>query len=185
MKNILIVSGHTDIKDSVANAKVLKELAKLIPNAEIDYLDKLYPDYKINVKLEQEKLLKADIIVLQYPIFWYHFPSIMQKWIEQTFQHGFSHGSTGDKLKNKKLIASFTTGAPELAYHKNASSGYEIEEFLTPIKATCKLCGIDFSGFVFTGGVSYQSRKNIKTLNDIRKKSVDHAIKVFELVKKL
>lgn len=35
----------------------------------------------------------------------------MNKWMEDTFEHGWSHGSTGDKLKSKKLIASFTAGA--------------------------------------------------------------------------
>ena len=38
--------------------------------------------------------------------------------MEETFVHGFSHGSTGDKLKDKKLIVSFTSGAPEEMYQK-------------------------------------------------------------------
>lgn len=81
MKNILIVSGHTDLNDSVANKTILEEIEKKLPNVEISYLDKLYPDYKINVKDEQEKLLKADIIVLQYPVFWYSMPSLLECWM--------------------------------------------------------------------------------------------------------
>lgn len=69
MKNILIVSGHTDLNDSFANRKIIEKLQKLIPQAEFDLLDKLYPDYRIDVKKEQKKLIKADVIVLQFPIF--------------------------------------------------------------------------------------------------------------------
>ena len=53
MKNVLVVSGHTDLNDSVVNKLVLEEVKKLIPEAEIDCLDELYPDFKIDAKAEQ------------------------------------------------------------------------------------------------------------------------------------
>lgn len=92
MKKILIVSGHPDLNDSFANKTILEEVHKLLPEAEIAYLDKLYPDFQIDVQKEQERLLRADIIVLQYPLFWYTAPSLLHRWIEKTFTHGFSHG---------------------------------------------------------------------------------------------
>lgn len=185
MKNILIISGHTNLNDSVVNKEILTKYEKLFPEAQIVYLDKLYPDFKIDVKAEQEKLVKADIIILQYPIFWYHMPSIMERWMEETFQHGFSHGSTGDKLKGKKLIASFTTGAPEELYHKDAVYGYEIEDFLPAIKLTCALTQMEFAGYVYTGEVSYQSRSDAKELELMKKKADAHANEVASLVKDL
>lgn len=33
MKNVLIVSGHTDLNNSVANKKILEELSERLPNA--------------------------------------------------------------------------------------------------------------------------------------------------------
>lgn len=185
MKNILIVSGHTDLNDSVANKVIMEEMGKQLPAAVMDNLAQLYPDYQIDAMAEQRKLMAADVIILQFPVFWYHFPSILERWMEQSFQHGFSHGSTGDKLKGKRLIASFTTGAPEELYHRDAPMGYEIEEFLPAIKATCSLCGMEFSGFVYTGGVSYQSRNDADALAVINEKSIAHANKVAELVKSL
>ena len=90
MKKILIVSGHPDLNDSFANKTILEETKHLLPKAEFAYLDKLYPDFHIDVKAEQERLLRADIIVLQYPLFWYSAPSLLHRWVEQTFTHGFS-----------------------------------------------------------------------------------------------
>ena len=63
MKKILIVSGHTDLNNSAANKSILENLESALPQAEFIYLDKLYPDFQIDVKAEQEKLVTADIIV--------------------------------------------------------------------------------------------------------------------------
>lgn len=53
MKNVLIVSGHRDSEnDSVANKQIMEDLKDLLPDAEISVLDKLYPDFKIDVKSE-------------------------------------------------------------------------------------------------------------------------------------
>lgn len=176
MKNILIVSGHPNLNDSVANKRILQELNKRLPNAKIDYLSKLYPDYKIDVVKEQDKLLKTDIIVLQYPVFWYSMPSLLEKWMEETFEHGFSHGNTGDKLRDKKVIVSLTTGAPEQTYNN-------IDDFLNPIKASCKLCQMEYVGNIVTYGVSYQLRN--EKGKEIEKKATSHAQRLLEMIKQI
>ena len=122
-----------------------------------------------------QKLLNADIIVLQYPVFWYSMPSLLEKWMEDVFKHGFSHGSTGDKLKNKKLIVSLTTGVPEDTYTN-------INDFLNPIKATCKLCQMEYVGSIVTYGVSYQIR-NEKN-DEIIEKTNKHVNELVEVLRK-
>lgn len=67
MKSILIVSGHPELTHSVANATILDEVATALPDAEIRRLDWLYPDGKFNIAAEQESLLRADVIVWQFP----------------------------------------------------------------------------------------------------------------------
>jgi len=80
MSNVLVVSGHPRTgDDSVANKTILEELAVLLPGAEIDHLDDLYPEYTFDVEAEQEKLRAADVIVLQYPLWWYGWPALLQK----------------------------------------------------------------------------------------------------------
>ena len=171
MNNVLIISGHTDLATSVANKTILETLARRLPEAEIVKLDELYPDFKINVEAEQQRLLRADIIVLQYPLFWYSAPSLLERWMEETFRHGFSHGSTGDKLKGKKLVLSFTTG-------------YDIEDFLPCYKATCRLCQMEFAGYVYTGGVSYGNRTSPELIEQQKIASEQHAQRLIELLEK-
>ena len=47
MKNVLIISGHTDLATSVANKTILETLGNRLPEAEIVKLDELYPDPQI------------------------------------------------------------------------------------------------------------------------------------------
>ena len=46
MKNVLIISGHTNLAASVANKTILETLNERLPEAEIVKLDELYPDSK-------------------------------------------------------------------------------------------------------------------------------------------
>ena len=48
-----------------------------MPEAEFEYLHK-YINKDFDIEEQQKKLFEADIIVLQFPIFWYTMPSIMQ-----------------------------------------------------------------------------------------------------------
>lgn len=177
MKNILVVSGHTNLNDSVANKNILEELKTMLPEAELDLLSELYPSYKIDVKKEQEKLVNADIIVLQYPLFWYSMPSLLEKWMEDTFVFGFSHGDNGDKLKGKKIIVSLTTGAPEEIIGSN------IEDCLHPIKKACGMCQLEYCGAVKTHGVSYQIRQDKG--KEIVDKAKRHAMELVEKIYKI
>lgn len=185
MKNILIVSGHPDLNDSFANKTILEELARLLPDAETVCLDKLYPDFRIDVQAEQERLLRADIIVLQFPLFWYSAPSLLHRWMEQTFTHGFSHGRTGDKLKGKQLMLSFTSGAPEEMYRRGGLQNYPIDDFLIPYKQMANLCGLQWEGYVYSGGLSYASRHDEAELARMKEKAVNHAIRLAQELEKL
>lgn len=177
MKNVLIISGHTDMADSVANKAIMAKLAELLPTSKAVYLDRLYPDFKINAQAEQEKLIWADIIILQFPVFWFSMPSLMHRWMEDTFLHGFSHGSTGDKLRGKKLLLSYTTGAPLEAL--------DFDAFFSGLKAACGFCGMEYAGSISTGAVSYAMRQEPGQMDAILSKAETHAQRVAQLVSQL
>ena len=183
MSNVLIVSGHPRLgQDSVANKTILEELAVLLPEAKIDVLDELYPDYVIDVEAEQAKLRGADVIVLQYPLWWYGWPALLQKWMEDVFVRGFSHGSTGTALRGKKLVVSVTTGAGE-SYYSAQPGGFD--RFLAPAMATCALTGMEFAGSLPLFGVSYANRTDEAARADMVERSREHARRLAEFVSAL
>lgn len=182
MKHVLIVSGHTDLAHSVANQTILDTVAQRLPEARIVKLDELYPDFRIDVEKEQANLVWADVVVLQFPIFWYSAPSLLERWMEETFTHGFSHGSTGDKLKGKHLILSFTAGAPAEMYTQNGAMGHDIDEYLLCFKSMCGLTQMCYEGYVFTGGVGYTSRTTPELVATQREEAVSHAGRLLERI---
>ena len=186
MSNILIVSGHNDLENnSFANKIILERLNELLPEAEFLYLDKTYPEYKFDVAKEQERLKRADVIVMQFPFFWYSVPALMHKWMEDVFVHGFSHGSKGKALVGKKLIISFTSGTPEYMYQKGELQKHTIEEFLTPLIQFAATCGMDLAGIIYSGGLSYANGHDEEQLKAMREKAIKHAEKLAEKLKSL
>lgn len=182
MKNVLIVSGHPNLSESFTNKMILAALQERLPEAEFVFLDQLYPRFQIDVSTEQQRLIQADIVVLQFPFYWYGIPALMKKWMEDVFVHGFSHGSTGDKLHGKKLIVSFTSGAPEDMYHHGGLQQYPIEEFMPPLKQFANLCGMEWQGYVYSGDLSYVSRHDAKKLEQMRARALTHTEKLVERI---
>ena len=182
MKNILIISGHPALRDnSFANKIIMEDLEMLLPEATFDCLSDLYPDYRIDVEAEQKKLVAADIIVLQFPIFWYSMPALLAKWMEDVFIHGFSHGTTGKALVHKKLLLSFTTGAPESAY----DASFPVEAMAERFVRTAGLTGMNYVGFIYTGGVSYSLRADAEKRTEMAAASHAHAQRLVEKIQSL
>jgi glutathione-regulated potassium-efflux system ancillary protein KefF len=182
MTKVLIMSGHPDLDNSLANRTVLADLQDL-PGFEIELrrLDRLYPDFRIDVAAEQAALVSADIIVWQFPLHWYALPALMKKWVDDVLVYGFAHGVGGDKLQGKPLILSFTTGAPAEAYARGKPMNHTIDDFLPPQRQTAALCGmawqspIHSSGMMFIPGVSSEGDRAT-----VEARAHNHAHRVIE-----
>ena len=177
MKKVLIVAGHPNLAgDSVANKTIIDEIRAKRPEYELDILGELYPNHAFDIAAEQEKLRAADVIVFQFPVFWYSMPSLLRKWVEEVVVHGFAYGTDGTALQGKRFIASFTTGAPAEAYTPDGFVGYTIEEVLnTQFKPMAKLCSLDLQPFVYTQGVSYANRTDDAVIAAMQQRSREHA----------
>lgn len=156
MSKVLVISGHPDLDLSLANRTILGDLSdEAGVSIETRYLDRLYPDFKVDVAAEQAALITADVIVWQFPFHWYALPALLKKWVDDVLVFGFAHGKGGDKLRGKKLILSFTTGAPEAAYAHGEAMSYTVEEFLPPLRQTATLCGLDLQAPIYSAGMRY------------------------------
>lgn len=181
MAKSLIISGHPDYKHSFANRAILDEVHRLKPHVEIVYLDALYPDYRMDAPTEQKRLVGADIIVFEFPMWWYSSPSLLHAYVEQVFTHGFAYGSQGVALRGKEVVWSFTTGAPEAAYNGSGKEGYAIEAFMPPFYATAQLTGLRHRGNVISYGMALVP--DTKELRDeILARAIAHAERLASLL---
>ncbi|MDD3302021.1 MAG: NAD(P)H-dependent oxidoreductase [Candidatus Gracilibacteria bacterium] len=160
MKKTVVINGHSDYEKSFANKAIINGLVEKFNGQnfgdliEIRTLIELYPDFKIDVDAEQNALLEADNIVLQFPLYWYSTPAILKQWIDNVLQRGFSHGSNGDKLRNKNLIISITIGSSEINYPKT-QDGYDIEELIAPFRRTSNMIQTNLIEPVYSFSMTY------------------------------
>lgn len=69
--------------------------------------DAFYHDVPVigeDVRLEQEKINRADCIVLIYPIFWTDVPAKMKGWFDRVLTYNFAYGTKTMKTLDKALV---------------------------------------------------------------------------------
>ena len=133
-KKVLVIIAHPDMGKSKLNSRLA--MAAREAGATVHELYKVYPDGKIDVKSEQELIVKADAIVLQFPFYWYSTPSLLKEWEDRVLEYGFAYGSSGKALHGKKFMLATTTGGPAEAYKKGGYNKFTLEELLLPLEAT-------------------------------------------------
>ena len=171
--NVLMILAHPNIEQSIAN-KHISNIISTQHHAEVRHLNELYPDYKIDVKAEQEALKKADIIIIQYPLFWYSVPAILKEWIDSVFTYGFAFGKGSHQLEGKKLIVSFTTGSSVKDY-----PAVVVEKIVFPFKGLANFCKMEYVTEFISHEIGNYSEDAI---NKSKLSAELHAKKILDLI---
>jgi NAD(P)H dehydrogenase (quinone) len=73
-----------------------------------------------DIVAEQQKLARADLLILQYPIWWFGMPAILKGWADRVFARGFAYiaGRKYDTgmFKGKTAMVAATTGTSADTY---------------------------------------------------------------------
>lgn len=184
IKNILVIASHPNIEHSYANKIILLNLELSSLNIEICHIDKLYPTYDIDIETEQSKLIKADVVVLQFPFYWYSVPAVLKNWIDKVLSYGFAYGSAGDKLKDKHLVPSITVGGPEESYSSTGYNHFSIKELLRPLEQTAYLTQMIWNEPVYTHGCIYIPNV-YNTKEEVESRAKNHANRLIEKLESL
>lgn len=98
-----------------------------------------------DIAREQEKLLWADAVILQFPLWWYSMPAILKGWVDRVYAYGFAYGvgehsdnRWGDRfgegtLAGKRAMLIVTAGGWESHYGPRGING-PIDDILFPIQ---------------------------------------------------
>ncbi|MFT3933963.1 MAG: NAD(P)H-dependent oxidoreductase [Chitinophagaceae bacterium] len=178
----LILLAHPDLDKSVANKTIIEALKNSNTDLEIRDLYALYPDFKIEVEAEKKALLRHQTIVFQYPFYWYNMPALLKQWFDKVFIHGFAYGSTGDKLKGKNFLASFTVGAFEEHYKATGKHHFRVQEFCKNLEQTAYYAQMNYIDPIYFHGSSGTSGYH---RDIIIEKATAHAGKLLEKINHL
>ena len=95
---------------------------------------------------EIAKVEAADLMIWQFPLWWFGLPAILKGWVDRVFAMGRTYGNghiyeTG-KFRGKRAMLSLTTGGPAPAYLPGGFNG-DLEAILKPVQRGV----LNFTGF--------------------------------------
>ncbi|WP_143310111.1 NAD(P)H-dependent oxidoreductase [Chitinophaga vietnamensis] len=90
----------------------------------------------IDISTEQEKVRWADVVIFQFPLWWFGMPAILKGWVDRVFTNGFGYG-TGQRyghgaLEGKRAMLIITAGAAPEQFLETGING-SINDLLFPI----------------------------------------------------
>lgn len=143
MAKIIVYYAHPGQTFSRANRAMARRASDIEGITFVDLYAE-YPRHDIDVRREQARLLEHDVIVFQFPLYWYSTPSLLKEWQDLVLQHGFAYGHGGDKLAGKTLLLAITAGGSDEAYTQEGYQQHTMRTFLTPLEQTAGLCQMRF-----------------------------------------
>lgn len=89
-----------------------------------------------DIKSEQNKVLWCDVLIFQFPIWWFGMPAILKGWVDRVMSRGFAY-ARGKKydtgiFKGRKAMICATTGTASSLYEPDGIDG-DIMHLLWPI----------------------------------------------------
>jgi NAD(P)H dehydrogenase (quinone) len=89
-----------------------------------------------DVAAEQEKVLDCDMLIFQYPTWWFSMPAILKGWVDRTMTRGFAYEAgrkySSGKFKGRRAMICTTTGTSSNLYQPDGIDG-DINHILWPI----------------------------------------------------
>ncbi len=143
MARVILYYAHPGQKFSQVNAEMYAVSGLVEGLTRVDLYAE-YPRFEVNPDREQKRLLEHDIIVFQYPLFWYSTPSLIKEWQDIVLEHGFAYGTGGTRLEGKRLMLAVTAAGPQEAFSPQGYQHHHLRTFLRPLQQMASLCGMRF-----------------------------------------
>jgi NAD(P)H dehydrogenase (quinone) len=100
-----------------------------------------------DVQREIDRLKAADLLILQFPMWWWAPPAILKGWIDRVFAFGVAYqfGRTWNRgvMRGRRAMLAFTTSGPAASFAPDGRNG-DMERILWPLHGgVLALCGYD------------------------------------------
>jgi NAD(P)H dehydrogenase (quinone) len=93
-----------------------------------------------NIENEIQKIEWCDLMIWQFPLWWFGLPGILKGWVDRVFAMGRTYGGKriydGGVFKGKRALLSLTTGGP-LRHTSRAASKVTSTQFFDQSNGEC------------------------------------------------
>ncbi|MDN3679127.1 NAD(P)H-dependent oxidoreductase [Vibrio tapetis subsp. quintayensis] len=103
-----------------------------------------YPTFNVNIEREQQRLRDHDVVIFQFPLFWYSTPAILKEWQDLVLEYGFAYGNEGTALYGKTFFCALSAGGKQDAYQTDGYNHFTIRELLHPLEQMASLTGMRY-----------------------------------------
>lgn len=142
-RKILLLFAHPAQSKSEVNRPLFEAAQRKSEVTAVDLYAE-YPQHRIDVDREHQRLRDHDVIMFQFPLYWYSTPSLLKEWQDLVLEYGFAYGRDGTALHGKTFICALSAGGAEKAYHADGYNHFTIRELLQPLEQTASLCGMHY-----------------------------------------
>jgi NAD(P)H dehydrogenase (quinone) len=138
------------------------------------------------VRAEIDNLDRADLVILQYPMWWHLPPAMLKGWFDRVFVYGevyrsqqrFEHG----RFVGKRVLVSVTVATSAQTYAHDGRSG-DVDLLLWPVHFTLAYVGFGvlqpFVGYGVEAGLRYSQASEIEAR--LKKILQDYATRLREI----
>jgi putative NADPH-quinone reductase len=142
-KKILLLFAHPSQHRSEVNAEMFKLATSLDFVTAVDLYAE-YPRFNIDIDKEQQRLISHDIVIFQFPLYWYSTPAILKEWQDLVLEYDFAYGTGGEALLGKTFLCAITAGGKKEAYCAQGYNHFNLRELLQPLEQTATLTGMKY-----------------------------------------
>lgn len=140
-----------------------------------------------DVRAEIAKLQRADLVVFQYPMWWYGMPAILKGWLDRVLVYGGLYTSRmrydAGYFAGRRALLSVTTGGPKETFAHNGRNG-DIDLLLWPMHFTLHYMGFSVLppcvAFGVEGGIRYSDPAALPARLEGYKAALRERLRAFE-----
>jgi len=90
-----------------------------------------------DIEAELQKLAWCDLMIWQFPLWWFGLPAVLKGWVDRVFAMGRTYGGgrmyEAGVFRGKRALLALTTGGPEATYLPDGLNG-DLHGILRPIQ---------------------------------------------------
>jgi len=138
---ICVIHAHPYPSRSRTN-RALADALRGMAGVDFRALYEHYPDFDIDVPVEQKALERARLVIWMHPVFWYSVPALMKHWIDKVLAYGWAYGDGGSALHNKHCLWVPTTGGDERDFTPSGMHAHPLAAYAPALEQTARFCGM-------------------------------------------
>ena len=138
---ILVVVAHPRPRESAVVMHMAKLAAK-IEGVTVHDIYAEYPDFQIDIEVEQDLLRQHEVIIFCHPFNWYSAPALLREWQDVVLSYGYAYGRHGQELRDKVFFNAVSAGRSVAEYSGELENHFTLRALAAPFEQMCQLCGM-------------------------------------------